>query len=197
MSGFDLVAIEQGIKDAIIALNRPYIAEVATYGGEFDDVESLGAVVRRFPAVWVTFAGGMPRPVSTSKKKWHIDLNFVVLVGARSIRNEESTRHGVVVSGQLVEVGTFQLLNDVRLALLGKTLGLQIVPFDMGRISTLFNTRIQNQAVSVLAQEYKTSLVVCIDDDADVPWLLSMSMDYHSPADSDTPVATDTLLFEE
>ena len=196
MAEFDLVAIEQGIKDAIIALDRPYIAEVATYGGEFDDPESLGLAVRRFPAVWVTFSGAVPRPVSTSKKKWHIDLNFVVLVGARSIRNEESTRHGVVVSGQLVEVGTFQLLNDVRLALLGKTLGLQIVPFDMGRISTLFNTRIQNQAVSVLAQEYKTSLVVCVDDDADMPWMLSLGMDYHSPADSDEPVATEMINFE-
>lgn len=197
MTEFDLVAIEQGIKDAIIALNRPYIAEVATYGGEFDDVESLGAVVRRFPAVWVTFAGGMSRPSSTSKKKWHMDLTFVVLVGARSIRNEESTRHGIVVGGQMVEVGTFQLLNDARLALLGKRLGLQIKAFEMGRISTVFNTRIQREAVSVLAQEYKTTVDICIDDDADVPWLLSLSMDYHSPADSETSVATDTVSFDE
>lgn len=194
MANFDLVAIEQGIKDAIIALNRPYIAEVATYGGEFD--ENLAESVRRLPAVWVTFSGGQPRPSSTSKRKWHVDLTFVVLVGARSIRNEQATRHGIVVEGQTIEVGTFQLLSDVQRALLGKTLGLQILPLEMGRITTLFNTSIQREAVSVLAQEYKTSLVVCIDDDADKDWLLSLGMDYHSPAESDEPVATEMINLE-
>lgn len=191
MAEFDLVAIEQGIKDAIIALNRPYIVDVVTYGGEFD--ENLAESVRRLPAVWVTFSGGQPRPSSTSKHKWHVDLSFVVLVGARSIRNEQATRHGVVVEGQQVEVGTFQLLSDVQRALLGRNLGLEILPFEMGRITTLFNTSVQNKALSVLAQEWKTSIMVHVNDDEDLPWLLSLGMDYHSPAHSETPFVTDII----
>jgi phage gp37-like protein len=42
----DLSAIEQGIKDAIKALERSYIASIETYGGEFD--EHLSETVRRF-----------------------------------------------------------------------------------------------------------------------------------------------------
>lgn len=191
MADFDLVAIEQAIKAAIAALERPYIRDIKTYGGEFD--ENLAETVRNLPAVWVTFSHGDPRPVSTSKKKWHIDLTFVVLVGARSIRNEEATRHGVAINGQQIEVGTFQLLNDVRLALLYQTLGLQITPFNMGRISTIFNSSLQKQAFSVLAQEYKTSLVVCADNDAELPWLLSVGTDYYLNANAPEPLAADVI----
>ncbi len=201
MAEFDLVAIEQGIKDAIIALNRSYIAEVATYGGEFD--ENLAESVRRFPAVWVTFSGANPRPSSTSKRRWHVDLTFVVLVGARSIRNEETTRHGDFnTSGQLVEVGTFQLLKDVQTALLGKDLSLPIKPLEMGRITTLFNTRLQNEAVSVLAQEYKTSLLVGVDDeDGDgenaAPLLLVVGMNYHTPPSQEPAFVSEVVSLEE
>ncbi|PTQ91270.1 DUF1834 family protein [Agitococcus lubricus] len=201
MASFDLVAIEQGIKDAVKALNRPYIAEIATYGGEFD--EGLAESVKRFPAVWVTFSGANPRPSSTSKRKWHVDLTFVVLVGSRSIRNEETTRHGAfTVGGQFVEVGTFQLLKDVQIALLGKDLSLQIKPLEMGRITTLFNTRLQNQAVSVLAQEYKTSLLVGVDDeDGDgenaAPILLNIGMDYHYPPEQEPAFVSEVVSLEE
>lgn len=198
MAEFDLAAIEQGIKAAINALNRPYIAEVATYGGEFD--ENLAESVRRFPAVWVTFSGANPRASSTSKRKWHVDLTFVILVGARSIRNEETTRHGDFNgSGQLVEVGTFELLKDVQTALLGKDLLLAIKPFEMGRITTLFNTRLQNQAVSVLAQEYKTSILVGVDDENGngehaAPLLLSVGLDYHSPPEQADAVVSEVVV---
>lgn len=201
MAAFDLVAIEQGIKDAIKALNRPYIAEIATYGGEFD--ENLAESIRRFPAVWVTFSGANTRPSSTSKRRWHVDLTFVVLVGARSIRNEESTRHGAAnSSNQLVEVGTFQLLNDVQVALLGKDLSLAIKPLEMGRITTLFNTRLQNQAVSVLAQEYKTSILVGVDDENGdgenaAPQLLSIGMDYHYPPEQEPAFVSETVILED
>ena len=201
MARFDLVVIEQKIKDAIKYLNRPYIAEIATYGGEFDD--GLAESVRRFPAVWVTFSGGNPRPSSTSKRKWHMDLTFVVLVGARSIRNEETTRHGAFnIGGQLVEVGTFQLLEDVQIALLGKDLSLPIKPLEMGRITTIFNTRLQNEAVSVLAQEYKTSLLVGVDDeDGDgenaAPLLLVVGMNYHTPPSQEPAFVSEVVSLEE
>lgn len=197
MADFDLAIIEQKMKDAIHGLNRSYIAEIATYGGEFDDLESLSQAVRRFPAVWVTFAGGVPKPLSTSHRKWKFDLTFVVLVGARSIRNEESTRHGVVDGSTIIEAGTFQLLRDVIKALSGKDLSLPIDKFAPGRISTVFNTRIQKQAVSVLAQEYKTGLVVHLDDDSDAPDLLSIGLNYHLPGVAENPIVTDVIPLEQ
>ena len=33
----DLSSIEQGIKDAIKNLQRPYISSIESYGGDFDD----------------------------------------------------------------------------------------------------------------------------------------------------------------
>lgn len=171
----DLAVIEHGIRDAIKGLNRPYIREVCTYGGEFD--EGLKETVRRFPAVWVTFAGcGSPRRY-TGREKWLLPLTFVTLVGARNLRNEESTRHGVMINGVMTEAGTFQLLADVQAALLGNDLDLPIEAFEPGTIRTLFNTRLEGEAISIVAQEWKTRVAVN-KPQPDEPWLLSVGMNF-------------------
>ncbi|AZN69304.1 DUF1834 family protein [Acinetobacter haemolyticus] len=135
----DLSAIEQGIKDAIKSLDRKYIAAIETYGGEFD--EDLAAVVRRFPAVWTTF-GSAGKPEQLSARKFRVPLVFVTLVGARSLRNEEAARHGLTENGQLVSVGTFQLLQDVQLALLNNNLaahGVRGITHSLSERSTKFS----------------------------------------------------------
>jgi phage gp37-like protein len=186
-----LSAIEQGIKDAIAALGRDYIAEIATYGGEFDD--GLEDVVRRFPAVWTTFQGS-GKPEQLSARKWRVPLVFVVLVGARSIRSEESQRDGTEV-----EVGSFQLLHDVQFALLNndlKAVGVEgIKPLEIGKIDTVFNAKTRGDALSILSQEWHTSYVVTAPDrEADcAAWMERITLNYFPRQSDSMPTASDQI----
>ncbi|RSN77899.1 phage protein Gp37 [Acinetobacter haemolyticus] len=196
----DLSAIEQGIKDAIKALGRQYIAAIDTYGGEFD--EHLSDAIKRFPAVWTTFQGsGKPEQLST--RKFRVPLVFVVLVGAYSIRNEKAARNGIEVDGQLVSVGTFQLLQDVQLALLNNNLAAHgvcgITPLTLGKIDKIYDKRTQDAGISVFAQQWHTSCVVtqsASDRDLDAPiadWMQKVNVDYHVNND-DVAEATDLII---
>jgi phage gp37-like protein len=177
-----LAQIEQRIKDAIKALNRPYIADIKTYAGDFDfnDDRDFAQVVQRFPAVWTTFDGS-GKPEKLGARKYKIPLTFSVMVGARSIRTEETARHGVNIDGQMVSVGTFQLLDDVIRAVLGQQFGItSIRPMELGAIRTIFNTKAQSEAVSVLAQSFTTECTLSVPDpESDTAqYIERISMDY-------------------
>lgn len=194
----DLSAIEQGIKDAIKALGREYIATIETYGGEFD--EHLSDTIKRFPAIWTTFQGS-GKPEQLSARKFRVPLVFVTLVGAHSIRNEEAARHGIEVEGQIFSIGTFQLLQDVQLALLNNDLKAQgvcgITPFVLGKIDKVYDTRTQQAAISVLAQQWHTTCVITQsyrDEDAD--WMQKVNVDYHLNND-DVADATDLIILNQ
>ncbi len=193
---FDLSAMEQAIKDAVKALNRPYIAEIKSYGGEFDD--DLSEIVTRFPAVWVTFSGS-GNPERLGAKRYKLPLTFVTLVGARSVRNEETARHGVKVNGTTVDVGTFQLLGDVAFALLGQDFGLPIEKFKLGKVGTVFNTKTKDEAISVLSQEWHTTVTITTPDhEADeAEWLERVNIDYLLQPQDDVPDAADLVQLTE
>ena len=201
----DLSAIEQGIKDAIKALERSYIASIETYGGEFD--EHLPETVRRFPAIWTTFQGS-GKPEQLSARKFKLPLVFVTLVGARSIRNEEAARNGLEENGQLISVGTFQLLQDVQLALLNNDLKAYgvcgITPFTIGKIDKVFDKRTQEAAISVFAQQWHTTCTItqsASDHDIDAPeadWMQKVNIDYFfKPSDDNNEDATDLVLLNK
>lgn len=143
-------------EEAIIARLRlglgRMVREVGSYGGELDD--GLEEAIRRFPAVWVTF-GGVPRtePYSASKWIYKADASFVVMVGDRSVRSEAASRIGGAAAA---EVGTYRLVTAVRRLLSAQDLGLPIHPLQPGRIRTLFNSRLENDAFSVFACEFST-----------------------------------------
>ncbi|CAB3764119.1 DUF1834 family protein [Paraburkholderia humisilvae] len=151
-----ITAVEVSIVDRLKRGLGKMVAEVATYGGEFDDDE-LDTVVRRFPAAWVTF-GGVKRtdPVSTSRSKWKAEAVFVVMVGARSVRNEQTSRHGGPAQS---EVGTNLLVSAVRHLLNEQDMGLPIRNLQPGPVRTLFNTKVRNDAMSVYALEFRTAWV--------------------------------------
>ncbi len=182
----DLSRIEQGIKDAIKNLQRPYISSIESYGGDFDDGLNKD-VIRRFPAIWTTFQG-TGKPEQLSARKFRVPLVFVVLVGAYSIRNEETARQGLEVDGKLVSIGTFQLLQDVQLALLNNNLAANgvcgITPFTYGKIDKVFDNRTATEALSVFAQQWHTSCIVshsAADRDIDMldaEWMQVVNVDY-------------------
>lgn len=171
------------------------LKEIVSYGGELD--EDLAQVVRRFPAVWVTFAGcGKSKPVGTSGKKWKTPVTFAVMVGARNVRDERSTRQGMSVAGEVREVGVYQLVRDVSLLLLNHDLGLAISPLTPGAVRTLYNTRLNGQALAVLAREWHTEFIeeqprepIDITD----PMWLSVGINYYLKPGDAVADAGDTI----
>lgn len=160
----DLSIIEQAMKDVMAQQVKdrkwPWIREIKTYGGEFDD--DITAIIKAFPAIWVTFDGSKT-PEKTSANKTKMPVTFVVLVGNRSVRNEEAQRHGAGA-----DIGTFQMLNYVQQLLTGNDLSSQGVnglgSLELGRVKTIFNTSTRGQSLSVLAQEFTTSYTITASD---------------------------------
>lgn len=163
MVDLNLSIVEQGIKsvmaEQITQKIWPWVREIRTYGGEFDD-ETL-AFVKTFPAIWVTYQGSTSE--KTSHNKTEYKSTFVVLVGARSLRNEESQRHSVGA-----DIGTFEMLDCVQRLLSVNDLSSQgingLAPLEMGKTRTIFNTTTRGQSISVLAQEFTTQYVIHASD---------------------------------
>ena len=149
MVNLDLGIVVQGMKDVMAKQIEtkawPWIREIKTYGGEFDD-ETL-AFIETFPAIWVTFkSSGAPRKISENKTVYPI--NLVVLVGARSVRNEEAQRLG---GGR--DIGTFKMLSLVHNLLIGNDLSSVkvkgLAPLELGHTRT------------ILIQQHADSLSAC------------------------------------
>lgn len=185
----DFEDIENAMKTAIASLNRPYIREITSFGGklvraysgQFEDAASydIDYAIRSDPAVWVTFAGS-GQPERMGARKYKLPLIFLTFVSARSLRNEETARHGVKLGNSMVSVGTYQLLRDVMAALLGKKLELNIEPFVMGGIDTVYNKRDADRATSVMVQRWYTSVIVPVPEEGEdaAPWIERVNLEY-------------------
>ena len=179
-----LTAIEQGIKDAIRAYyetHTKYVRQIKSYGGDFDmqNPDEFAQVISQFPAIWVTFKQAKPPSQTTNRRKTR-EYVFTVLVGASSQRVEETARQGAFdKTGKMLSVGSYQLIADVEAALNGSQLDLPIEPLEGGSITTLFNTRTQNETVSVLAYDWiVTATTSSAADEIDEPWLDVVGVDY-------------------
>ncbi|WP_420996238.1 DUF1834 family protein [Cupriavidus sp. 30B13] len=131
------------------------VKSVETYGGELDD--ETDEVVRRFPAAWVTFGGIRDtQPTSTSRDKWRAEALFAVMIGARSLRNEQAARHG---GAGKHEVGTNQLIYAVRRLLTQQDLDLPIRELAPGKVRTLRHVILSQEAFSCYALEFHTAWI--------------------------------------
>lgn len=164
MVNLDLGIIEQALKDVLAKQIEskawPWIREIKTYGGEFDD--DLTSVINHFPAIWITFVGsGTPKKISNNKTQYPI--TFAVLVGSRSVRNEEARRHG---AGS--DIGTFEMLSRVQNLLIGNDLSSEdisgLTALELGKTKTIFNTKLRSQSISVLSQEFTTQYTITASD---------------------------------
>ena len=202
MVNLDLGIVVQGMKDVMAKQIEtkawPWIREIKTYGGEFDD-ETL-AFIETFPAIWVTFkSSGAPRKSSENKTVYPI--NLVVLVGARSVRNEEAQRLG---GGR--DIGTFKMLSLVHNLLIGNDLSSVkvkgLAPLELGHTRTIFNTTTRRQSVSVLSQEFNTQYTITASDrdreEAEtVDDLLGVQVDYYFQPNDGIVDASDRVEFQE
>jgi phage gp37-like protein len=177
------------IENAIIetirnASGMAYLKTVASYGGQFDD--DIGKVIRAYPAVWVVYAGG-GKPVKVGPDKWRTPANFAVMVAARNVRNEAATR-----KGDANEVGTYQILKDVRNLIINQDLGLEITRLEPGAVRTLYNTVVNGKALSVFSQEWSTAYIDKVPTPAELD-LLKVGFNYYLQPDDNVVDATDVI----
>lgn len=145
------------IEDAIIARVKAAqtagalgyrLAHIDSYGGEFDD-DTFWTNFRSFPAVWVTIGGETVERLGRRARR--ATVRGAVMVGTRSARGERFARIGVTG-----EPGSYQILDDVRQLVTGFGLVAECDAFEPGRVTTLYNTRVGRDGLSVLALEIST-----------------------------------------
>lgn len=138
-------------------------AHADSYGGEFD-TDAFWLEFRRWPAVWVTVGGDDPQRVSS--RDTVCTIKGAVIVGNRSPRGERFARHGTGEPGMAITltqpgqaVGTYQMMDDVVRLIDGQSFGLEalISPVRVGKIKTLYNTKVGNDGISILLAEFTTT----------------------------------------
>ena len=128
------------------------LREVASYSGELD--VDIGNIIRAFPGAWVTFGGiTNSKYTSTSRQKVIVTGKFVVMVGDYNTRSDAASRTG---GANINEVGTYRHIHGVRRLLTGQDLGLTIAPLMPGVVRTLYNTQVNERALSIFACEFET-----------------------------------------
>ena len=148
-----IASIEQAIKQRLSDGLGQMVTGVFTYGGEFDG-EGLAQVVNQFPAVWVLFNGIKNTvPHDTRRTRYKVTAEFAVLVGDEASGSEADSRFGGL---HRHDVGTYRLMNACRLLLGNQSLGLKIDPLQPRAARSLFNQRMENDALSVFAVEFET-----------------------------------------
>ncbi|MCG9496215.1 DUF1834 family protein [Acinetobacter pittii] len=203
MVSLNLAVVEQGIKDVLAKQvtdkKWTWVREIKTYGGEFDG--DLPTVIKTFPAIWVVFDGsGTPKMSSYNKTVY--PLKFVVLVGSRSVRNEEARRQGA--GG---DIGTYNMLDLVQRLLIGNDLSsagvIGLAPLELGRTKTIFNTKTREQSISVLAQEFTTQYTITASDrdreeaDESIGEIHRINVDYCFKPGDDVTDASDLVELKE
>jgi phage gp37-like protein len=196
-----LEAIEDAMKARITAASSSgqlgyRINSVATYAGEFDDLTSLAAVIRALPGVWLVL-DALGKPERKGADKWKVPATFVVMVGARNPRSAEAARHGSqTVRG--LEPGSYRMLQDMWDLFAGQDMGIAVEAFKPGKTVTVFQTRVQNEGISVLGLELHTSFMrvgQATKDEANAPELKAVGFNYYLKPGDDVPDATDNVKF--
>lgn len=151
-------AIENAIVSRIAAASQSgalgyQLRTVKSYAGDLEP-DLLAEVIRQFPAVWVLYAGeAAPREIMADTA-WRYAPRFSVYVGARNLRNEAASRQGAAGT----EIGSYQILEDVRRLLAGHRLGLPIGPLVPGAV----RSALQSRDISI----YGLSVETLFDEDA-------------------------------
>ncbi|MQX36820.1 phage protein Gp37 [Roseospira navarrensis] len=155
------------VEDAIIARLRAAAdaghlgyawGALGTYRDELD--EDVTAILRqRFPAAWVAFSR-LDRHEDGRGELWR--ARYVVVVAARSGRNEHERRHGADD-----RVGAYQLAEDVCALLHDQALGLEIEPIQVEGVRPLLHTAARDQRLAAYGIDLTTAWTLASPPDAD------------------------------
>lgn len=181
-----IIARVQAAQDANTLGYR--LAHIGSYGGEFDD-DTFWTQFRSFPAVWVTIGGETVERLGRRARR--ATVRGAVMVGTRSARGERYARRGV--QG---EPGSYQILDDVRQLVTGFGLVAECEAIEPGRVTTLYNTRVGRDGLSVLALEISTryDFEVSESADGDKPDLTEIVLRYRRTPGDDVADAVDIVM---
>lgn len=181
--------VEQALVDRLRDAVRAYKGLVVeSYGAQLDD-ETFGWV-RTLPATWVTFdkLSDMRRVGRTAVR---CSADFEVLVAQRALR-ENDRRLGA--PGVAEGVGIYQLLEDNKLLLANRKLGLAIQPLTPGAVRSVMKGMAGRDAVAVYAQTFSTGWVETLPDpDMTDEDLLTIGLDYLLKPGDDTADSGDVV----
>ena len=171
---------------------RGYPVHVESYGAQLDD--ELFSWVRKLPAVWVTFEG--IREVKASGRRGRIvSAAFEVLCAQRHLRENEGRLNP---SERGSDIGLYELLEDNKLLLAGRKLGLQIQPLEAGPIKSVMKGAVRDEAIAIYAQTFITQWQeMQPEPDLDnASELLRIGLDYLSPINASETEATDLVTLK-
>lgn len=179
--------IEDAVKAALSASDMgSYCKTIETYQGDFDD--ALEDLIVRFPAVLVVYLRSeFKRRAMGRQLKTTETALFSIFVASSNLRSERARRRG----GPEM-IGTYQMTRDVIEVLFGKTLGLDITPIDLKRVSSIDQTKDASCYAIEITTSFTTSESVVDEGD-----LTSVHLRYHIPPDAEEPKAEDTVEFTE
>lgn len=126
---------------------------VETYGGQFDDMDSLRMAAAKLPAAFVACLGEK-LDADLNGGRYRMKGSFAVIVAAKNAGSEQARRHGSPGA-----VGTYQIRRDVRVLLSDQTLGLDVgylVPEGTHPFFTVVNRGLQ---ISILSVEFSMTWV--------------------------------------
>ncbi len=125
---------------------------LGSWQGQFDEPEALARMAPLFPGVWAIYTGGGDEP--RSQRLWRHHAHWTLVVGTRNLRNATAGRLGGVPG----EVGSYQIVQDVRRVLAGQRFGLEITPVVLGGVTSLWQGPVADQLISLYALDITVGL---------------------------------------
>lgn len=178
---------------ARLSIARSYKVRVESYGAQLDD--DTFAWVRTLPAVWVTFD-----KISESKRVgrhlFKVTGSFEVLSAQRHL-NENERRLASTDSGQAI--GLYELIEDNKLLLANRSLGLAIQPFTPGELKPVMKGLAGRDAVAIYSQTFTTQWMEEIPDESvdGKTDLLTVGLNYLIKPGDDTVDTSDLVTLRE
>lgn len=175
----------------LAAVKRPGGLQLQTesYGAQLDD-ETFGWV-RTLPACWVTF-DGVTESKRVGRRTFKLKGNFEVLVAQRNLL-QDARRLNDEAAGR--DIGVYELIEQNKLALVNRPLGLQIEGFSPGLIRSVMKGLVNREAIAVLAQTFTTAWMEEIPDEVFTPdgVLETVHLDYLLKPGDDVTDSSDVV----
>ncbi len=171
-----IAAIEQAMIDALQAVSNAgalgYTLFASSYAGPVTTPSGVAEAALRFPAAVVLYAGETIEPVGVSA--WRASARFALFAIVQNRRNEKASRHGA--DGR---PGAYQVIEDCRALLAGRTFGFAIDPLQPIDVRSTY----QEQDLSIYRLEFATAyeFEALTEAGADLATLALVHVDWDVP----------------
>ncbi len=156
-----IAEIEDKILEALSGLKTPtgYAKTLESYQGTLEEaLEAPDKILVLLPAILVVFAGSSYKEIPV--RVFQQQIRFRILVASGTLRGDRERRRGSKTPGQ---IGTYQMLTDVRQSLAGNTLDNTAAPISVVREEPVFigktrGPKTRSRFVSIYSALYQTEL---------------------------------------